>query len=78
MRLIKYQKGDYMMETTGGKVSDRRKKHSMKVKDPLYYSVVIVLAVIGIVVGLDRGGRPEEILVFLIFALSMVYMGTRW
>ena len=67
-----------MMETVEGKVSGGRKKRNMKIKDPLYFTAVILLALTGIVVGVDKGGAPEETLVFLLFALSMVYMGTRW
>ena len=50
----------------------------MKIKDPLYYSAVILLSVAGVIVSIDKGGRPVETLAFLVFVLSMVYMGTRW
>ncbi len=50
----------------------------MKVKDPLILAAMLVLSGLGIYVGLSDGGSARETLVFIIFAMTMLYMGVRW
>ena len=63
------------------KMAGGEKKRNVRVKDPLYYLAVLALAATGMLVSIvrtgDLVGGLEEKLVFLVFALCMVYLGPR-
>lgn len=50
----------------------------MKVKDPLILVSMLALSGLGIYIGLSDGGSARETLIFVIFAMTMLYMGVRW
>ena len=54
-----------------------RRVRSMKVKDPLILVSMLALSGLGIFIGLSDGGSARETLVFVIFAMTMLYVGVR-
>ena len=54
-----------------------RRAQIMKVKDPLFLAAMFGMAGIGIVVGLSQGDSANDTLVFVIFAMSMLYLAVR-
>lgn len=58
--------------------SSSRRVRSMKLKDPLVLASMLALSGLGIAIGLSDGGSARETLIFVIFAMTMLYMGARW
>ena len=54
-----------------------RKVRAMKVKDPVILVAMLALSGLGIIIGLSEGGPARETLVFVIFAMAMLYMTVR-
>lgn len=50
----------------------------MNVRDPLILASMLALSGLGIVIGLSDGGAARDTLVFVIFAMTMLYMSARW
>lgn len=50
----------------------------MKIRDPLYVTAMLAMAVVGIAIAVSEGASARESLVFVIFAMTMLYMGARW
>lgn len=49
----------------------------MKVKDPVILIAMLALSGIGIFIGLNQGAPARDSLVFVIFAMAMLYMTFR-
>lgn len=49
----------------------------MKLKEPLVLATMLALSALGIVIGLRDGGSSSETLVFIVFAMTMLYVGVR-
>ena len=49
----------------------------MKVKDPVILVAMLVLSGIGVFIGLNHGAPARDSLVFVIFAMAMLYMTVR-
>lgn len=49
----------------------------MKVRDPLFLVAMLAMSGIGLVIGINEGGAARETLVFIIFAMVMLYMAAR-
>ena len=49
----------------------------MKLKEPLVLATMLALSALGIVIGLSDGGSTSETLVFIVFAMTMLYVGVR-
>ena len=54
-----------------------RRVRFMKVRDPLYVAVMLALLGIGVILALAEGESSHDIVVFLIFAIAMMYLGVR-
>lgn len=49
----------------------------MKVRDPLYVAAMLAMSGIGLAIGISEGGSARETLIFIIFAMVMLYMVAR-
>ena len=49
----------------------------MKVRDPIYLAIMLALSGLGVIIGLTQGDSIQDTLVFVIFAMTMLYMGIR-
>ncbi len=49
----------------------------MKLKEPLVLATMLALSALGIAIGLSDGGSSSETLVFIVFAMTMLYVGVR-
>lgn len=54
-----------------------RRARSVKVRDPLYLAAMLAMSCIGVAIGISEGGSARETLIFIIFAMVMLYMAAR-
>ena len=66
------------MKLAESSVSGSRKRRDMKIRDPLFIAAMIAMSGVGVVVAINEGGSARETLVFVIFAMTMLYMVARW